>query len=339
MAKNQKARIDRQFPHVECDTPPSLMTSLKMSSHSLGTIIRPRRRDCCRAIVAVLANGRSPFDINFVSHPEIAAGDTKWCLSWIYSEAQVRGLTFVSIFMIIVVNQVLNVVLAKLVRLEKKWFESDYLASMTVKAFLLKFLNTGLITLVVNSNLQYAGVQKIEVGAFPIFSGDHDDFNSSWYFSVGASLCLTMIFDILSAIGMPIGKKLLMELKLCKDRGCKSSPDRSKQETQFAFENLHLGPEFRLSFQYASLLNVVFTTLMFSSGMPLMILIGFASFFLRFLVDRWAFARLYRTPPPYNSIAKQARSVLPFASILHLIIGMDVLKQAHIWIQFIKSAQ
>ena len=54
-----------------------------------------------------------------------------------------------------------------------------------------------------------------------------------------------------------------------------------------------------------------------------MILIGFASFFLRFLVDRWAFARLYRTPPPYNSsIAKQARSVLPFASILHLIIGM-----------------
>ena len=45
--------------------------------------------------------------------------------------------------MIIVVNQVLNVVQAKLVRLEKKWFESDYLASMTVEVFLLKFLNTG----------------------------------------------------------------------------------------------------------------------------------------------------------------------------------------------------
>ena len=23
VAKNEKARIDRQFPHVECDTPPS----------------------------------------------------------------------------------------------------------------------------------------------------------------------------------------------------------------------------------------------------------------------------------------------------------------------------
>ena len=74
MAKNQKARIDRQFPHVECDTPPSFDDVVEDELAFTGNYNKTTKEgllSCyCRS---ALANGRAPFDINFVSHPEIAA--------------------------------------------------------------------------------------------------------------------------------------------------------------------------------------------------------------------------------------------------------------------------
>jgi hypothetical protein len=47
-----------------------------------------------------------------------------------------------------------------------------------------------------------------------------------------------------------------------------------------------MGPEFGLDSRYAQVLTLIFTIFMYSAGLPILYLIGFAYFFFTYWVDK-----------------------------------------------------
>ena len=107
-----------------------------------------------------------------------------------------------------------------------------------------------------------------------------------------------------------------------KDRNKSGNKTVSKKKTQHDYEKLFIGSNFLLADQYASCLNNVFVILLYSGGMPVLLLIGFFIFWLKYEIQKWAFLRFYKTPPAYDeSIAKNAQMWLPYAALLHLLFA------------------
>ena len=85
---------------------------------------------------------------------------------------------------------------------------------------------------------------------------------------------------------------------------------------------MYMGPELMFEYRYSTMLNSVYISLMFGSGMPLLYLFGFVSFFLTYWVDKFAFLRIYQTPPRYNKdLMKASRESLYVAIFIHFIFG------------------
>jgi len=65
-------------------------------------------------------------------------------------------------------------------------------AASIVKMFLVQFINTGLVILLVNARISEVSLPAF----FPIFAGRFSDFTVEWYKNVGATISLTMFINI-----------------------------------------------------------------------------------------------------------------------------------------------
>eukprot|EP00942_MAST-04A_sp_MAST-4A-sp1_P006213 g6213.t1 len=190
------------------------------------------------------------------------------------------------------------------------------------KLFLMKLLNTGIVVLIVNANLEDHGA-SVASPELPLFAGGHGDFNMTWYYTVGTSILLTMIINSVSFVIWPILGAFQRWKALCQDRGCSRNKMKSKKKTQHEYNLQFIGPEFMLADRYAACLNDLFVCLMYAAGMPLLLWVGFVGSFLRFILDRWSFVNLYRAPPEYDAtVARSARKWFPYAALLHICFAL-----------------
>lgn len=82
------------------------------------------------------------------------------------------------------VNLVLGVITKRLTELERHETLDGMQLAQGQRLFLISFVNTGVLTLIVNSNFFKTTV----------FNGaSHDDFTPAWYAQVGTSMLLTMV--------------------------------------------------------------------------------------------------------------------------------------------------
>lgn len=98
-------------------------------------------------------------------------------------------------------------------------------ASSIVKMFLVQFINTGLVILLVNAKISEIKLPE----QFPIFAGRFTDFTVEWYKNVGATISLTMFINVFTPhIGgfIQIAKNWLLRVR---DQGCKGDPRRTRQ--------------------------------------------------------------------------------------------------------------
>jgi hypothetical protein len=78
--------------------------------------------------------------------------------------------------------------------------------------------------------------------------------------------------------------------------------------------------------RYVAVLNTVFVCYVFSSGMPLLTCIAAVSLLVAFCVDKAAFLYLaQREPASSNVVARHVASLLPYAILLHLGVGVWML--------------
>jgi hypothetical protein len=191
-----------------------------------------------------------------------------------------------------------------------------------------QLINTAVILLIVNGNLNSMGVTDptITIGGL-IFVGDHDDFNSNWYVTVGASLVLTMIINLATPTYSPLGNCVTRGLKRVKDRSkscvcCGQDKHFTKKLNQSEYEALWDGGEFELPARYGAIQMVYWVTMMYGTGLPVLYVLAFFYFFMCYWVDKWAITKLYNKPAQSDEkVAFSVTGRLIFGVLLHMLFA------------------
>jgi len=84
-----------------------------------------------------------------------------------------------------------------------------------------------------------------------------------------------------------------------------------------------IGAPFNLALRYAQALMVVFVTMLYCGGLPVLMPLACATLGLRFWVDRFLLLRFHPRPPNYGpQLFIMALSLLPWAVVLHLAFSI-----------------
>ena len=132
---------------------------------------------------------------------------------------------------------------------------------------------------------------------------------------VGSYICLTMLMNTITP-------NLLVWIHLACG-GCTRAAMRKRAVTQRQMNMSYSGRVFKLEYRYPTLLNVVFVSMLYSAGMPVLYPIGAVTFTIMYFTDKVALLRLYNRPPKYKaSLARLAYGAIPVAVVLHLAFAV-----------------
>jgi len=223
-----------------------------------------------------------------------------------------------SALVVVLVNSCLNTVLVKLAIFERHSSVSAQAVSVTWKTALAQFLNTAVLTLIVNAKIDLFSENQF-LQAIHLFDGLYTGFNREWYATIGASLTLTMLINALVPALIPLASAYVFNpLK----RWWKNNSAVSQEQLNQLYEP----PVFTLECRYGYLLNSVFVTMLYGAGLPLLYPIAAFHLFLCFAIDKYIIIRLNAQPPAYDSsLADLFIKLMPFAIIFHLAIGCYML--------------
>ncbi|CAD7940597.1 unnamed protein product [Amoebophrya sp. A120] len=176
------------------------------------------------------------------------------------------------------------------------------------KLFLMEFVNTAIVILLVNTRFDYNG---------PLLGkGDYTDFEFDWYADVGVGIVVTMMINVFSPHVGTVLKGYLRKKR-------RKRLLRSKVKIAEDMTELYLGAQFELATRYSTILTVVFVTLMYSAAIPLLLWMATLTFTLLFWCDKWTLLRTSRIPPAHDeTIAKGVAEALPFAVLLHIFLAI-----------------
>lgn len=91
----------------------------------------------------------------------------------------------------------------------------------------------------------------------------------------------------------------------CIDRGysCKKSElYKTKTTTVPGYIDLYAGPVYQMHFKYSMILNIIYVTMMYGVGMPVLFYYALASFICLYLVEKFMLYYGYRKPPQYDVV-------------------------------------
>jgi hypothetical protein len=143
-----------------------------------------------------------------------------------------------------------------------------------------EFINTAVIILLVNFRLNFY------LYGIPIIAGQYSEFSVDWYKMVGSTIILTMLLRLVTPHIITCGNILITGCKRWYDRKWTLDRQKTRQVLQEDYEEINSGSEFTLDSRYASMLTTIFMVMMYSPGMPMMYVIGFAYFFITYWTDK-----------------------------------------------------
>ena len=84
-----------------------------------------------------------------------------------------------------------------------------------------------------------------------------------------------------------------------------------------------VGGGFELASRYANTMSIFLVCYMYSTGMPIMLLIGSINFYITYWVDKFLFIKYYRVPPRYTTdISKYSTALFKYILLIHLIMAL-----------------
>lgn len=205
-------------------------------------------------------------------------------------------------FGIVIINYILDYLMYKLSEFERPKSRTGIKIKIFKKIFMLMYLNTGILTYLVNLTLP-----------LKIFSLDEgfDDFTRDWFLKVGGML--------VSLVAINIGSPHLFYLffvypfEIFKRKFVKED-----NKSQYELNEIFLGPEFEISARIAQIFNVIFTAYTYSSGLPILNFFCMIFLVIIFFTDKFLLLRHYRKPPYYSEgLYLSALKLLPICIIIH----------------------
>lgn len=243
----------------------------------------------------------------------------KPCKNFMDSYLKYTAISIAIVVAVPIINAVVVIILKLLTSFEKnKTLSSDMSANMW-KMFIVQFLNSCLLLIIVNMKID--NIQN-NIPNFPFFAGNFEDLDPAWYSNVGATLLFSMILNIITPHLVSLFFMYVTLCFRCCDSGCQKGKVTKKKTKKEYFE-LYTGPEFDMDARYASILTYLYIVLILAPGMPLLYICFFIYIVLTILVDKIMILRYYKNPPRYDlKIAKIFAYFLYFAIIIHFFFAV-----------------
>lgn len=233
-------------------------------------------------------------------------------------------------------NIILRTISIKLVSWIGEDTHSQQLKSTTNAIFIAQFFNTGLLLLLVNANFNEVGIPGGSV-----FKGAYYDYIPAWYATVGYRLTQTMIINSImpfSEIGVGWTMKTLFRKM---DRSWSDDDQKTKISNLNRYIELYSGPEYMIHFKYAGMLNVLYVTMMYGIGIPIMFPIAAFTYFILYSVERLTVCYFYQQPPAFDDkLTKNMIKLMRQVPVLYLTFGYWMLSNKQIFLgsyTFIKN--
>jgi len=221
-------------------------------------------------------------------------------------------------FIIIAVNLILKTCIIKLITWIGEDTVSEQLASITNGVFYAQFFNTGILLLIVNANMTEHSPHFIT----KYIKGRHHDYMPDWYAEVGAKIVQTMLINsILPYVGLTTGFLIPM-IKRGLDRKFSGNPYKTKKTSMAAYKDLYSGADYVIHFKYSGVLNIVYITMMYGMGMPILFVLAAFNFFNQWVCERIIVAYQVKLPPALDDkLTINALNMLKYAPLLLLFNG------------------
>ena len=233
----------------------------------------------------------------------------------IYSKVLGQSIAFI----IIAVNIVLKTVIIKLIEWIGEDTISERLASITNGVFYAQFFNTGILLLLVNANMTehppHFFTNKIN-------SGRYYDYMPAWYSDVGQKITQTMLINAIMPFVTLTTGFLIPKIKRGLDTKFSFNMYKTKKTSMAQFKDLYSGGEYTIHFKYSGIINVVYITMMYGLGMPILFVLAAFNFFNQWCCERIIVAYQVKLPAALDDkLTKNAINMLKWAPILFLSNG------------------
>ena len=233
-----------------------------------------------------------------------------FCNSYLTKRSKTILIRVFSSLFVVALNYLLKIVFIFLGRFEKAPSRSKEQVKIMTKVFIVLFINTAIVVLLVNGNFSALGFIPYLPFKQYMFNSQFNDFTRQWYVQVGSTITTTLIICIFSPHIVDL--VINYPFDFCKRRYYK------RYKTQRDINKAFRGPEFEIATRYSQILNVIFTSFLYSSGIPLLNLTCCCTMFVLYWTDKCLVLNHYSKPPRYSAtFNKQFISMLPLAAILH----------------------
>ena len=246
------------------------------------------------------------------------AEDSKLCALIMENFMLAEASYYVMVLAVVVLNFVLGQVLKKLAMFRAPWFWSDYLLTASLTIFWARFVNNGLLVMVVNAD-GLGNLERVVPGLFfvlryfGILDGSYEDFNSEWFGTIGPVIVFTMLLNIVQPHAAPLVKTVLNSVMIWLRK-------RSLL-IQYDLDELYVGPDFVPESRYPEIMTTVFVCMLYSGGMPLLYVWACGAMFVTFWLDKLMLLRVYNRDKMEildGKLANQFLRLLPWSLVIHL---------------------
>lgn len=222
-----------------------------------------------------------------------------------------NALIYASALFIIIINLSLKFLFRYLGKFERHSSESRRASAVTMKVFFSTFLNTALIILLLNTKFP---------GTFGrLFNGEYKDFSREWYATVGSSIATTMLINVVVPHIGPVFKTFFLQ-------PIKRTLLSSLVFTQEEMNVLYEGPSFTIEERYPLVLNTVFVTMFYSSGIPILLPISAISLWIIYFFEKMTILKLYTVRIAYDeTLCILGLNLLYWALLFHLGVAVWML--------------
>ena len=218
-------------------------------------------------------------------------------------------------FSVIGINYALRIVIMRVFESTGCSTLTQQMKQITMSIFVSQFFNTGLLLMLVNANLTKQGFLLGQ-----IFQGNDSDFSSKWFITVGDTLVSSLVLNIYFPAIEAFIWFLIRTLRRVIDRRCWTRGTSVK--TRQAYIEIHAGPVFYMHYKYSMILNIIFITFMFGTGMPILFPIATLTFLTLYILEKGMLYYGYREPPVYDEVLNEAvLSVMKLAPLFMLGFG------------------
>lgn len=160
--------------------------------------------------------------------------------------------------------------------------------------FAAQFFNTGILLLLINGNMTEHSPHFITKN----IQGPFYDYMPDWYTNVGAKIVQTMMINAVLPYAGLVGAFVVPALKRKVDRGCCGGDIYKTKKTSLgAYRDLYSGVDYVIHFKYSGMLNIMFITMMYGLGMPILFPLAAFNYFNQYLCERIIVSYACKQPP------------------------------------------